>query len=163
MLDTVRTLNVSGTFMKASVTGEMEDLMKRLRDGDATVGWLGDDTLELVAVVPVDPVTKRPVAAGQQMFEVWGHDVEGKQYVCLRWPRADASLLRRLAEIDPRTSDFMRTILAAEEKRQRDLEQKVADIREEAGDRAHFAILRDIGHMEGQTKRLYPVSDLKKD
>lgn len=162
MLTEVRQVQVGGRWMRASIDADVRDIERRIREGDATVGWLGDDTLELALAFPVDR-KGRPIQDknARPEFQVWGRDARGTKYIALKWPTADVSLLRKLAELDPRTHDRMAELIAAEAKREQDAADKAADQRREVIDKLHWAILKDMGHHAGGTRRLHSMSDIK--
>ncbi|MGE4426039.1 MAG: hypothetical protein AB7G37_06285 [Solirubrobacteraceae bacterium] len=153
MLDTVGQTMLGTTAVAYEVTAGVHDIARRLRDGDATIGWLGDDTLSLKLAVPVD---WRGEPEGDPVYEVWGVDSAGVDYMVLRWPRADASMLRKLIEGDSRVADPVARVMAHNQALDRDRARRDQDAREERHDKLHHALLKDIGHLEGGlTRRIH--------
>ncbi len=154
-------MQVAGKWMKAEITGEVSDILKRLHEGDATVGWLGDDTLTIQLAIPVDPVTERIIKGEPNMFEVWGFYPGGEPYVALRWPRCDASLLRELARRDVRTGQTLARFEEEVRKADKAREDKRREANEEFAEKAQWALRKDLGHLNGQTKMFHTVDGFK--
>lgn len=115
---------------------QQRDFMDRLRNGDATVGWTGDERLSLVANVE------------QQQMEIWRAHPDGtRQRVCkragLHMPGPD--LLRKLAAIDTRHVDVVAEVEAHNAKFERDRASDAADHTAEVADRLHYALTKAIG------------------
>lgn len=159
-LGEVRNIKLGSYWYKAEFQPEVNNVLRRLHEGDATLGWLGDDTLSIHLVVESDRLG-RPLKGGQQMWEVWGQNPDGSPYACLKWPRCDESLLKALAERDTRT-EHIRKRFELEVMQQ---EQRRADARrekfEELADKAQWALKKDTGHLEGGTHRLTTVDGFK--
>jgi hypothetical protein len=120
--------------------------MQRLHLGDPTCGWLGDDTLDLRLAIPVDH--KGNPTKGRPTYEIWGRTTEGQQYICLRWPTADASLLKALAERDTRRGHSLdKTIKAIEDAESARLKDEQARF-EAFAEKAQWAIRRDLGEVK---------------
>lgn len=162
-LDEVRRMKVGQTYRNVQITGELKDFERRLYEGDATVGWIGkDDTLTLRIAFPVD--AKGNPTRGDARYEIWGCDRQGNQYVCASGPRADAQLLRQLANNDTRTGASSFEGFWAEVAKNEAAQEKANDEKLAAGyDRLHFSLLKDLGHMSGQRHRLYTPGTFKKD
>ena len=161
-LNEVRKVKIGGRYRNVEITGEVADIERRMRDGDATCGWLGDDTLTLHIAIPVDG-QDRPIPGMPTMFEVWGQDAMGQRYPCLQWPRADASLLKALAERDVRTGNTLEAFLKSIEKAESDREKAFQEKLEAGYDKLQWAAMKDTGHLEGATKRLHSVDGFKKE
>lgn len=173
MLETVRTAFVGNSVVRAHVTGEMADIGRRLVEGDPTLGWEGERSLSLHLAIKQDPVTGEPTerctkhrrpqcgsceAEGDwpYCFEVWGIDDHNQPYLALRWPRADASLLRRLVEIDNRRSSTWERSLKIRDDAVRRREHAQAERRGEMVERLAHAVQKDLGHrVGGLTKRIH--------
>lgn len=173
MLDQIRTGFVGNTRVNVTATGEMLDIGRRLVEGDPTCGFAGAPDLTLHLAIKVDPVTgdpdercnkhkRRPCRSCEDegdhpyLFEVWGIDAHNQPYLALSWPRCDASLIKRLTEIDNRYSDIVdrsaKIALAA----QRRIEAEQAEQRGEAVEKMAFALRKDLGHHHGGlTKSLH--------
>lgn len=150
MLDRVQSTFVGNTQVRTTITGEMDDIGRRLTEGDATLGWEGADdlTLHLAQQFEIDQFGNAKPTRNYH-FEVWGIDGHGQPYLALSWPRCDASLLRRLSEIDNRkTSVLDRTVKLMDQAR-RDKESAEADKRGEMAERLAFALKKDLGHHHG--------------
>lgn len=160
-LNEVRKIKLGSYWYNTEFTAEFTDIGRRLHQGDATLGWLGDDTLEIRMSVEGDR-NGRPVKGGQTMFEVWGRHPNGDPYVCLRWPRFDESLLRALAERDTRTQNmrerFEREVMQQEARRAAAAKERFDDL----ADKAQWALRKDTGHLDGGTHRITQVDGFKK-
>lgn len=155
MLD-VASPALGSTAISATLTAADTDLVRRVREGDATIGWTGDPTFEVTLAVPVDHLG-RPLEDRTPIVEVWGMDLHGAPYVALRWPRLDVSLLRRLVEIDGRIADPMERIRRQNEAARRQREASAAEHRADVADRLHHALTKDLGHLMGGTRRLHSM------
>lgn len=161
-LNEVRKIRLGSKWMTAEIDQDVTDIGRRLHQGDATVGWLGDPTLEVRIGVEVDR-HDRPIPGGEQMFEVWGRDERGAPYVCLRWPRCDASMLRALAERDTRVHDMVALYEKHSRLREKEQADKLAEIQGAAADKAYWAIKQDLGQHLGGRRDQHFVNGLKKD
>lgn len=160
-LDTVRNIRLGSKWMTASVDADVSDIGRRLHEGDPTVGWLGDDTLEIRLAVEVD--SKDRPTGGESHFVVMGRDQRGNEYICLRWPRCDVSMLRALAERDTRTQNMVAIYEQHARKAEAEKAEKIRQQFEEIGDKAQWALRRDIGHLEGGTHRHTAIDGFKKE
>lgn len=130
------------------VESDVLDIGRRIAQGDEL--WRGDPSMGLFW----NPV--------EQMFEVWGEDIAGTPYLAAAHTHADARLVMKLVEGDwQKGLAKLNALQAAEVARKADEERRVQDQNEELADKLHWALRRDIGHMEGGlTKRLIPVPDI---
>ena len=131
------------------VPTDVLDIGRRIREGDET-GWPGDPTMGLY----VNPATG--------MFEVIGRDARGDEYVATTAEVLDHRIILQLIAGDWRRDggrDVVARTIAHNEKlhaaRQAELAEQAADV----ADRIHFAMVRDTGHLYGQNRRLYAVTD----
>jgi len=113
------------------IEDQFPDFQQRLREGDPTCGWAGDDRLSLVANVE------------QQQMEVWRAHPDGtRQRVCkrpgLHLPGPD--LLVKLAQIDTRHVDVVGEVDRHNAKVERDRATDAADHTAEVADRLHHAL-----------------------
>lgn len=147
MLEQVYRIPIGTKMVEIRLPGSFDDIARRLREGDATLGWRGDPTMELVPVIETDS-KNNPVRGGWCGFEVWAADLRGQRYMALRWRQADPSLIRRLVEIDPYRVDLE----ARYAKEKTDAETAITYAAEErAGevwDKLEWALDRDDGYME---------------
>jgi hypothetical protein len=131
------------------------DFDDRLHNGDATIGWTGDPRLgvyleddRVVLMRLCEDGVLRPIMRSKP-----GHR------------RLDTAALRFLAEHDSQSRrgyDAGKELLEHNQKVLFAKEQAAADKREDAADRLHHALRKDVGHYEGGlTKRLYTTG--KKD
>jgi hypothetical protein len=123
------------------------NISERIRKGDES-GWRGDPTASIL----FNPLT--------QHFEVWLIDGQNTPYIACSSPRCDHSLIVKLIEGDWQKGHRLiediqkknRAARAAEDSAQRDKAEELAD-------KMHFAIIKDIGHLEGGTKRQYSMNN----
>lgn len=143
---------IGNTLVRLEETGEMADIGRRLVEGDATLGWGGEPTLSLHLAVEVGP-DGNPLPSGKCHYEVWGRDNVGTPYLALTWPRCDASLLRRLVEIDNRVTSVAERSEKIRAAAQRQREREVAERLGPVVEKAAWALQKDLGaHIGGTTK-----------
>jgi len=162
MLETVQRVMVGGRMRNVRIDGEVNDIARRLHEGDATVGWQGDPELEIRLAFPVDGKGD-PIPGQPPEFQVWGVNSRGEEVCALSWPRCDASLLRKLAEMDPRRRDAFSEWERLEAARIRDEERQYRDSLEAFADKVQFGIMKDLGHLDGQTRRVHSMYTSKDD
>lgn len=141
----------SGEFVTVPGTprGAVEDIGRRLTQGDPTLGWDGSPDLSIHVLAPVGAPYDEHGRPRPHIFEVRGIDARGQEYVALRWPRCDASLIRRLVEIDNRRSSAFERSRKAHERMQREKEHRMAEHRGETVEKLAWALKRDLGHQHG--------------
>ena len=122
------------------VESSIFDIDRRIKDGDES-GWRGDPSMGLF----YNPQTL--------MFEVWGIDRGGNQYLACSHHACDHTLLAKLVAGDPTRNDVIGRVLAANEKANKDRSDAERDRRSEIADKLGFAIRKDFGHLEGGTHR----------
>ena len=132
------------------VTMDIYDISRRIREGDES-GWRGDPT----ASVMFNPLT--------QQFEVWLIDDHNTPYIACSAPRCDHSLIVKLIEGDWQKG---KKLLEEIQKKNRQAQEARLsadrDRAEEIADKMHFAIIKDLGHLEGGTRRQYSMNSNKK-
>lgn len=136
---------------------------RRLREGDANVGWLGDDRLSLhlnlAYAHEADPADPR-AGHGIPRWEVWrDHETVAPTLVCsivnLRIGNGD-QLLRMLAAHDSRTHDMATELITARDARTAREKATFQEMSMDKGDRLAHGLGRDLG-MAGQHGRVYPL------
>jgi hypothetical protein len=115
----------------AEITTDVYDIATRIREGDES-GWRGDPSASLMH----NPFTNK--------FEVWMVDGMNVPYIAATSDKCDHSLILKLIEGDWQKG---RQLLEAIQKKNRE------DKRREIADKLHWAIIKDVGHLEGGTHR----------
>lgn len=132
------------------------DFLDRLKAGDATVGWLGDDRLG-VYIEDNRLAIKRLCEDGE--IRTICRSKPGVRYL-------NSETLRYLARHDSRGEghDVVQRVIADYDKRQKEQHTALKELCDETADRMEFALMKDIGRTEGSglTKRLYAVGDIAK-
>lgn len=159
-LNVTRNIRLGSRWRHVEIDQDVTDIGRRLHEGDGTVGWLGDDTLKVVLAVELDK-NDNPVTGGEQHFVVMGRTADGVEYACLRWPVMDTSMLRALAERDSRTRNMVALYEAEARKVEREKALAIQEKFQEVGDKAQWALRKDVGHLEGGTHRLTAVDGFK--
>jgi hypothetical protein len=139
--------HIPGSDGWAEISTDVYNIAERIRKGDES-GWRGDPTASIL----FNPLT--------QHFEVWLIDGQNTPYIACSSPRCDHSLIVKLIEGDWQKGHRLiediqkknRAARAAEDQAQRDKAEELAD-------KMHFAIIKDIGHLEGGTKRQYSMNN----
>ena len=124
------------------VEGTVVDTLRRLREGDGILGWEGDPNMQLF------------VDTGTGRFDVWTLDARGEPaLVVAEQPFADQRLIEAVIRADTRRFDVAGRVLEhnahVDEARRREHH----DENEEAADKLHHALMRDIGAYEGGLTR----------
>lgn len=131
--------------------GENRDAIDRLRNGDATLGWSGDEHLSLV----INLTTQR--------WEVWYACTDGVDRMVMHKPmRAGegipiVGLIRAIVAADTRHIDVVGEVEAANVKRE---VAKAAAFREqtgEAGEKLAHALAKDLD-IPAPDGKLYPLT-----
>jgi hypothetical protein len=136
------------------------DFAARLREGDASVGWVGDDRLGVY------------FADGR--LEIRRLDESGELVVVMRSKPGVRMLgtetLRVLAEHDSRSRrqyNVVEDVIAHNERLEAGHKAAAREKYDEVADRLHWALLKDLGATEGSgsTKRLMtlPAAPWKRD
>ena len=142
------------TSRRAYVDSDVLDIRRRLTEGDATCGWRGEPTARLFHNQLEDPVTGKVVS----MWEVECLDRSGTPYIAasLVADYLDHRIIEKMV-----LGDWQRGKVALDEitaANQRLAEARAAERRdaiEAVADKLHWAMVRDTGHHEGATRRLY--------
>lgn len=122
---------------------EQPDIAKRIREGDATLGWIGDPLLELRAHPHY--IDAENVDRGTR-WEVWRHH-EGTEptLVAHKFGKLNGEqLIRNLAAHDTRTRDLATEMLAARDARREQVRRDGHDENEALADRLAWALGRDL-------------------
>jgi hypothetical protein len=133
------------------------DFMARLHDGDATVGWAGDDRL---AVYQADGCLEVRRMCEDSVLRTVCRSKPGVRTL-------NTDTLRFLAKHDGRGegANVAERIIAQNDAVRAAQDAKFKEVCDDMADRLEFGLMRDIGATEGSglTKRLYTVSDFRKD
>lgn len=119
------------------MVGDMFALDDRIKNGDATMGWRGDPSMGIF----VDKKSGR--------FEVWGIDRGGNGYLAASHHVLDQTLLRKLADGDPRHHDVVQGVLDHNARLEAAREARNADLKAELADKVQWAIRRDVHNGRG--------------
>lgn len=139
--------HIQGADTWMEVSFDVYDIVRRIREGDES-GWRGDPSASLL----FNPMTR--------MFEVWLVDDQNTPYIACSSDKCDHSLLVKLVE-----GDWQKGKRLLEEIQKKNRAAHAArltedrDRAEEIADKMHWAIIRDIGHLEGGNRRLYSFAD----
>lgn len=116
------------------------DIDRRIKEGDES-GWRGDPSMFLM----LNP--------RNGMFEVWGIDRGGNQYLACSHHACDHTLLRKLVAGDPQRHDVINETLKANAKAKADRDAADRDKALVVADKLGHAIRADAG--EKRTHGLY--------
>lgn len=133
----------------AEISTDVYDIARRVREGDES-GWRGDPT----ASIMFNPLT--------QHFEVWLVDAMNQPYIACSSPRCDHTLIMKLIEGDWQKGK--RILEDIQKKNKAAHDAQVAGDREKAeeiADKIHWAIIKDLGHLEGGNKRFFSMNTNK--
>lgn len=116
------------------------DIGQRIRDGDATLGWLGDPLLMLVC-------TPNFEGGGVPRWEVWRKHPEGEpSLVASKVGTLEADqLIRILAAHDTRVHDVVAEVAARNGTRTEASKREFRAGNEERADKLAWALGRDLG------------------
>lgn len=132
------------------------DFLDRLRAGDATVGWLGDDRLGVYLENNCLAI-KRLCEDGE--LRTICRSKPGVRYL-------NTDTLRFLAAHDSRGAghDVVQRVIADYDRRQKEQSAALKELCDETADRMEFALMKDIGTHEGSglRHRQYTGIDLPK-
>lgn len=107
------------------------DIDRRIKEGDES-GWRGDPSMFLM----LNPQT--------EMFEVWGIDRAGNQYMACSHHSCDHVLLQKLVAGDPQRHDVINEVLKANAQLERDRRAAEREQGLEAADKLGHAIRKDF-------------------
>lgn len=121
---------------------------ERVRRGDPTVGWRGDQTMDVILNTAAEKV------------EVWGFDRAGNRYIAasesVHHPGWRHRLLERLRDGDWQRPGRFDEIQRANDRATAARQAQVDDRLDEAGEKLHWALRRDVGqHFGGLRKEHY--------
>lgn len=153
MLDAIAHLPDGGQVL---VTGEAQDIVRRVREGDPTKGWEGDSSMR----VTVSPYEGQFSGEVRWLFEVWAVDNHGEPYLCVQSETCGPELIEKLVRADTRRRDVIAEAMAAQDKAQADRKAAMAERHEDIADRLAFALQGDNAAHFGGKGRLHPVKVL---
>jgi len=138
--------NVEGGSNMAEVSWDVYDIATRIQKGDES-GWRGDPSASLM----FNPLAGR--------FEVWMIDVMGNPYVACSHTRCDHTLITKLIEGDWQKGKKLHEDLMKKNKAIRDAHETAEkDKRLEMADKLHWALIQDVGHLDGGNRRQYSMN-----
>jgi hypothetical protein len=139
--------HIPGADAWAEVNSDVYDIARRVREGDES-GWRGDPNASLM----FNPLT--------QQFEVWMVDGLNQPYIACSSSRCDHSLILKLIEGDwQKGHKLLEDIQKKNHAAQQAKEDAKRDKTQELADKLHWALIKDIGHLEGGTKRMYSMNE----
>ena len=138
--------NVEGGSEMAEVSWDVYDIATRIQRGDES-GWRGDPSASLM----FNPLANR--------FEVWMVDATNTPYVACSHDRCDHTLITKLIEGDWQKGKKLAEDIMKRNRKIRDAhEQEEKDKRQELADKLHWALVQDLGHLEGGNRRQYSMN-----
>lgn len=115
---------------------DVNDITRSVQDGDPTVGWRGDPSMDVYR-------------EGSEV-KVYSFDARGQRYVAATVNLADSdwrrTLLIKLKEGDWQNPVAYDKLIERQEKADRDRQTQAEDQAEEVKDKMVHAILKDFGH-----------------
>lgn len=117
----------------AALLGQAEDIARRMREGDGTVGWRGEPSLELC------------YDHDRKVYCAVHRDREGKPYIAASSPTCDAQLLVALARADMANDDVFARIRREQEAVERAEQAEFDERIEAANEKGRWAMRRDTG------------------
>lgn len=128
-----------------SVLMRDHDFLDRLKNGDASVGWLGDDRLGVY--FDADCLVIRRLCEDGVLRDIC-RSKPGVRYL-------NSDTLKFLAAHDGRGAgkDIVERVLAQNDAVRREQDKKLREFTDEAADRMEFALMRDLGTHEGSGLR----------
>lgn len=138
--------NVEGGSEMAEVSWDVYDIATRIQRGDES-GWRGDPSASLM----FNPLANR--------FEVWMVDATNTPYVACSHDRCDHTLIMKLIEGDWQKGKQLAEDIMKRNRQIKDAhEQAEKDKRQELADKLHWALVRDLGHLEGSNRRQHSMN-----
>lgn len=125
------------------------DAIDRLRKGDATLGWAGDENMSFICNTTLN------------RWEVWYRGSDGVNRQCMHCPVKPGaglpivSLIRAIVAHDTRHIDVVGEVEAADVKRKAALDARFLEQTGEAGDKLAHALGRDLD-IPAQDGRIFP-------
>lgn len=142
--------HIPGADAWAEISTDVFDIARRIREGDES-GWRGDPTASIL----FNPLT--------QHFEVWLIDDHNTPYIACSSSKCDHSLIVKLIEGDWQKGKRLLEEIQKKNQQARAAEDTARrDQAAEIADKMHHAILKDLGHLEGGTRRHHSMYDNKK-
>lgn len=139
--------NVAGGGEMAEVSFDVYDIANRIQRGDES-GWRGDPSASLM----FNPMAGR--------FEVWMVDATGTPYVACSHTRCDHTLIVKLIEGDWQKGKALHEDLMKRNRKVRDAHETTEkEKRLELADKLHWALVRDMGHLEGSNRRIHSMNE----
>lgn len=138
--------NVEGGSEMAEVSWDVYDIATRIQRGDES-GWRGDPSASLM----FNPLANR--------FEVWMVDALNTPYVACSHDRCDHTLITKLIEGDWQKGKQLAEDIMKRNRKIKDAhEQAEKDKRQELADKLHWALIKDLGHLEGSNRRVFSMN-----
>lgn len=138
--------NVDGGHHMVEVAFDVYDIANRIQRGDES-GWRGDPSASLM----FNPLINR--------FEVWMVDALGTPYVAASHDRCDHTLIVKLIEGDWQKGKKLAEDMMKKNRAIHDAQQQAEkDKRQELADKLHWAIVKDLGHLDGGNRRQYSMA-----
>lgn len=151
MIDTAHGL-LDGT--RATVSNDVWDIERRIKEGDPAIGWVGDPSMGLF--VDVEEYVGGIINLQYGWFEVWGIDAAGEPYLAWTGPQLDQRVLESLRDGHWSNGNAADRVIKTNLDRQAAKAKVEKDRREETLDKLHFALRQGAGaHYGGLTKRFY--------
>lgn len=142
--------HIPGADAWAEISTDVFDIARRIREGDES-GWRGDPTASIL----FNPLT--------QHFEVWLIDDHNTPYIACSSPKCDHSLIVKLIEGDWQKGKKLLEEIQKKNQAAHDARLSAdRDRAEEIADKMHHAIIKDLGHHLGGTKRMHSMHHPKK-
>lgn len=138
---------------------QQPELARRIREGDASLGWLGDDRLSLHLNLKHQPDPEHHPEIEVARWEVWRRHDDGNSSVVCHFvgdrPPADA-LIRGLARNDTRTRDLANEMIAARDAHNARVSRDFRERAEDKADKLHWALTKDLSEpaASGRVTRL---------
>lgn len=144
----ISNLEANGHLMLTTAQiGDLMDIDSRIKNGDES-GWRGDPTMGIF------------INRHTGMFEVWGIDRGGNQYLAASHDKLDHTLLIKLREGDPTKHDVFQRVLDHNQKMLDDARAKERERLAEVGEKFQWAIRQDFAQHMGGRKRVHAVPAL---
>jgi len=130
----------------AEISTDVFDIARRIREGDES-GWRGDPT----ASIMFNPITNH--------FEVWMVDGLNQPYIACSSSRCDHSLIVKLIEGDWQKGKRLHEDLMKKNRAIKDAHETAEkEKRLELADKLHWALIKDLGHLDGGNRRQYSMA-----
>ena len=151
MIDTAHGL-LDGT--RATVSNDVWDIERRIKDGDPGIGWPGDPSMGLF--IDTEEYVGGIINLQYMWFEVWGLDASGEPYLAWTGPQLDQRVIEQLRDGHWTNGNAADRVIKSNLDRQAAKAKVEKDRREETLDKLHFALRQGAGaHYGGLTKRFY--------